>query len=360
MWPRSEIRGSHMPIDRFFASIAEEHGSGAVGVVLSGTASDGTRGLNAIKEKGGITIAQEERTARYSSMPSSAISSGNVDLILTPRGIAQELARLSEHPYVMQRAVPKPSSDGKEEILTLLLSKTGVDFTQYRQTTLLRRIQRRMVVNRMEDVDAYAGLLQQNPAELDALYQDVLIHVTSFFREPEVFESLQERVFPELIKDRDRGDPIRIWLPGCSTGEEVYSVAFRLIEFLENSPVRPSIQIFGTDVSHRVVQKARSGIFGEAIESEVSPERLRRFFTRVSRGYQINKPVRDMCVFARQDITRDPPFSRMDLISCRNVMIYFEPDLQDRLIPLFHYSLKTGGFFASWDGGKHWSVLRSL
>ena len=201
-----------------------------------------------------------------------------------------------------------------------------------------------MVLNRTEDFDAYVDLLQQNPTELDALYQDVLIHVTSFFREPEVFQTLREDVFPELIKDRDRQDPIRIWLPGCSTGEEVYSVAISLMEFLENSQVQPSIQIFGTDVSQRVIEKARSAIFGEAIESEVSPERLRRFFTRIDRGYQINKPIRDLCVFARQDITRDPPFSKMDLISCRNVMIYFEPELQDRLIPLFHYSLKSAGF----------------
>ena len=344
LWPRSEIRSMHMPIDRFFTSVAEEQGSSAIGVVLSGSASDGTRGLNAIKEKGGITIAQNERSARYSSMPSSAISSGNVDLILTPQGIAQELARLSEHPYVTKQAEPKPSTGGKERILTLLLSATGVDFSQYRQTTLLRRIQRRMVVNRTEDFDAYVDLLQQNPTELDALYQDVLIHVTSFFREPEVFQTLREDVFPELIKDRDRQDPIRIWLPGCSTGEEVYSVAIGLMEFLENSQVQPSIQIFGTDVSQRVIEKARSAIFGEAIESEVSPERLRRFFTRIDRGYQINKPIRDLCVFARQDITRDPPFSKMDLISCRNVMIYFEPELQDKLIPLFHYSLKSAGF----------------
>ncbi len=344
LWPRSESRGRHMPIDRFFASVAEEQGSGAIGVVLSGTASDGTRGLNAIKERGGITVAQDERSARYSSMPSSAIASGNVDLVLTPRGIAQELARLSGHPYVKKKQEPQPSQDGKDRILTLLLSGTGVDFAQYRQTTLLRRIQRRMVLNRTEDFDAYVNLLQKNPAELDALYQDVLIHVTSFFREPEVFEALRGNVFPELIKDRDRDNPIRIWLPGSSTGEEVYSVAISLFEFLENSPVRPSIQIFGTDVSQRVVEKARSATFGEAIESEVSPERLRSFFTRIDRGYQINKPIRDMCVFARQDVTKDPPFSKMDLISCRNVMIYFESELQHRLIPLFHYALKSGGF----------------
>ncbi len=344
LWARTENRSRHMPIDRFFASVAEQQGSGAIGVVLSGTASDGTRGLNAIKEKGGITIAQDERTARYFSMPSSAISSGNVDLVLTPRAIAEELARLSGHPYVKEQAEPKPSKDGKDRILALLLAATGVDFAQYRQTTLLRRIQRRMILNRTEEFDTYVDLLQKNSAELEALYQDALIHVTSFFREPEVFEALRKDVFPELVKDRDREDPIRIWLPGSSTGEEVYSVAISLFEFLEDLPVRPAIQIFGTDISQRVIEKARNAIFGEAIESEVSPERLRSFFTRMDRGYQINKPIRDMCVFARQDITRDPPFSKMDLISCRNVMIYFEPELQDKLIPLFHYALKPAGF----------------
>jgi two-component system, chemotaxis family, CheB/CheR fusion protein len=344
LWARSETRGRHLPIDRFFASVAEEQGPRAIGVVLSGTASDGTRGLNAIKEKGGITIAQDERSARYSSMPCNAIASGNVDLVLTPRGIAQELTRLAGHPYVKEQGAPQPTKGGKDKILALLLAATGVDFAQYRQTTLLRRIQRRMVLNQTEDFDAYVELLQKKPDELEALYQDVLIHVTSFFREPEIFESLRESVFPELMKGRNRNDPIRIWLPGSSTGEEVYSVAISLFEFLENSSVRPAIQIFGTDVSQRVVEKARGAIFGEAIESEVSSDRLRSFFTRIDRGYQINKPIRDMCVFARQDVTRDPPFSKMDFISCRNVMIYFEAELQHKLIPLFHYALKPAGF----------------
>ena len=344
LWERPDIRGRHLPIDRFFASVAEEQGSLAIGVVLSGTASDGTRGLSAIKEKGGITIAQDERSARFSSMPSSAISSGNVDLVLTPQGIARELARVSGHSYVKAQTEPKTSRDGKDKILALLLAATGVDFAQYRHTTLLRRIQRRMVLNRTEDFDAYIDFLEKNPDELEALYQEVLIHVTSFFREPETFETLRENVFPKLVKGRHRDDPVRIWLPGSSTGEEVYSIAISLFEFFENSAVRPAIQIFGTDVSQRVVEKARSGIFGEAIESDVSSERLRRFFTRIDRGYRINKPIRDLCVFARQDVTRDPPFSKMDLISCRNVMIYFEPELQRRLIPLFHYALKPSGF----------------
>jgi two-component system CheB/CheR fusion protein len=344
LWPRSEIRARHLPIDRFFTSVAEAKGAGAIGVILSGTASDGTAGVMAIKEKGGIAIAQDERSARYSSMPSSAISSGNVDLVLPPRGIAEELVRLSGHPYVKKKAGPEPSKDGMGKILRLLVSTTGVDFAQYRETTLFRRIQRRIVLNRAENFESYVETLEKNPAELEALYQDILIHVTSFFREPEVFEDLRKSVFPNLVDDRERDDPIRIWLPGSSTGEEVYSVAISLFEFLKTSPVRPAVQIFGTDVSQRVIEKARNGIFGESIESEVSPERLRSFFTKIDRGYRINKSIRDMCVFARQDVTKDPPFSKMDLISCRNVMIYFEPGLQYRLVPLFHYALKSEGF----------------
>jgi chemotaxis methyl-accepting protein methylase len=267
LWPRSESRSRHLPIDRFFASAAEEQGSSAIGVVLSGTASDGTRGLNVIKEKGGITIAQDERSARYSSMPSSAILSGNVDLVLTPRAIAQELGRLSGHPYVKKKGDPEPSHDGKDRILALLLSSTGVNFAAYRQTMLFRRIQRRMLLNRIEDFDVYVDQLKQDPTELEALHQDILIHVTSFFREPEVFDTLREKVFPELMNGRAKDDPIRVWLPGSSTGEEVYSVAISLFEFLQNSPARPSVQIFGTDVSQRVVEKARNAIFGEELQS---------------------------------------------------------------------------------------------
>ena len=240
LWKRSESRGRHMPIDRFFASVALAQGARAIGIVLSGTASDGTLGLNAIKEQGGITIAQDEKSARYSSMPSSAIASGNVDLILTPRAIAEELGRIAGHPYVRIEADHEPSKNGKETIVALLLAATGVNFAQYRQSTLLRRVQRRMVLTRTESFDAYVDLLHKSPAELDALYQDVLIHVTSFFREPEVFEALREIVFPALVKGRTRDEPIRIWLPGSSTGEEVYSVAITLFEFLENVPIASS------------------------------------------------------------------------------------------------------------------------
>ena len=277
-------------------------------------------------------------------MPRSAISSGNVDLILTPRAIAEELARISGHPYVRRQTEPNPSKDGKEIVLTLLLAASGVDFKQYRQTTLLRRIQRRMVLNRTEDFDVYVDLLQKNPAELEALYQDILIHVTSFFREPEIFETLRETVFPELIKAGTEMSQFGFGCPDARPGKKFILLRSVFSNFWRTSQVTAVSSDFWHGCEPASRRKCPERIFGEAIESEVSPERLRSFFTRIDRGYQINKPIRDMCVFARQDVTRDPPFSKMDLISCRNVMIYFEPELQHRLIPLFHYALKSSGF----------------
>ncbi|HZC36508.1 MAG TPA: CheR family methyltransferase, partial [Chthoniobacterales bacterium] len=231
-----------------------------------------------------------------------------------------------------------------KSIFTLLRSKTEVDFSQYRRTTIRRRIQRRMAVHPVDDLDKYLTFLKRNPDEVDALYKEMLIHVTEFFREPETFEVLQTTVLPRLLEKRSSNDPIRIWLPGCSTGEEAYSLAIIVTEFFDSRPESPVVQIFATDVSDRVLEIARKGVFGQRIEASVSKERLRRFFSKVDRGYQINKQIRDLCVFARQNVLRDPPFSRLDLISCRNVLIYFESAAQKKLIPFFHYALKPGGF----------------
>ena len=341
---RTESAGRHLPIDYFFHSLAKAQGSKAVAVVLSGMGHDGSAGLKSVKEQGGTTFAQDEPSAQHGSMPASAIESGYVDIVNTPRKIAAELARLAQDRRAKgtrKRSVPE---NGLKNIFALLRSRTEVDFSLYRKTTVRRRIQRRMVVHRLDEIDDYFTFLKRNPEEVDVLFREMLIHVTSFFREPETFEVLKTVVLPRLVEKRAHNDPIRIWLPGCSTGEEAYSLAIIVTEFFDNRPESPAIQIFATDVSDRVLEIARKGIFDANIAGAISKERLRRFFSKNERGYQIKKHIRDLCVFARQNVLRDPPFSRLDFISCRNVLIYFETAAQKKLIPFFHYALKAGGF----------------
>ncbi len=265
-----------------------------------------------------------------------------------PEGIARELARLGRHPYIAQPAAkaedPLPESDGElSKVFILLRSATGVDFSFYKPPTLKRRIARRMALHKVGSLAHYVRFLRQTPHEVDALYQDLLINVTSFFREPEAFEVLKKNVFPRLLKDRPAQTPVRVWVPGCSTGEEAYSIAIALLEFLGHKGAGAPVQIFATDVSERAIDEARAGIYPAGIGADVSPARLRRFFAVRDGGFQISKAVRDVCVFARQDVTKDPPFSRLDLISCRNLLIYLGPVLQKRVIPIFHYALKPGG-----------------
>ncbi len=343
---REEGRGGHLPIDHFFESLAAHRGNKAIGVVLSGNASDGTLGLKAIKAAGGIAFAQEEASAKFPGMPRSAINAGVVDYVLPLEKIAGELARLGGAPYVRAAAdeIEARPGDGVRKVFKMLHTATGVDFASYRQTTIQRRIQRRLTVQRVEALEEYLKLLEKDPAEVQALFHDILIHVTNFFREPESFAALDAQVFPELLKNRSSDEPIRIWVPGCSTGEEAYSLAIRLVEFLADKPKRIPIQVFGTDVSEHVIEVARRGIYDATIEANVSPEQLRRFFIKTDRGYQVNKGIRELCVFARQNVVKDPPFSKLDLISCRNVLIYFEPVLQKKLIPVFHYALKPLGY----------------
>ncbi len=345
--PRGKTNGPHLPIDEFFRSLSGECDGTSIGVVLSGNASDGTEGLMAIKANGGITFAQDEKSAKYPGMPRSAVRSGCVDFVLPPAKIAEEIARLGKHPFVVKGRQPQAGEapvDGLKKIYSLLRSATGVDFSQYKQTTIHRRIERRMVVHRIDDHEQYAEYLQTHPDEVDAAYQDALIHVTSFFREPETFAAMERLVYPALMRERGQNRTVRVWVPGCSTGEEAYSLAISLLEYMGDTPGAPAIQIFGTDVSERVVEQARKGIFPASIEAQVSPERLRRFFNRTETGWQISKAVRDRCVFARQNVIKDPPFSKIDLVSCRNVLIYFEPVAQKKLIPIFHYALKPGGW----------------
>jgi two-component system CheB/CheR fusion protein len=247
-------------------------------------------------------------------------------------------------PRVVKPPPAQLPEDALYKVFIMLRSAFGVDFTYYKHTTIRRRIMRRMVLHKIEGLDKYIKFLQNNPAELNALYQDILITVTNFFRDAEEFEALKENVFPNIVKNRAPDAPIRVWTPGCSTGEEAYSIAISWVEFLKEAATSTPIQIFATDVNDKAIEKARAGVYPESITADVSPERLRRFFTKVDGGYQINKSIRDMCVFARQDVTKDPPFSKMDLISCRNVLIYLGPVLQKKVIPLFHYALSSPGF----------------
>jgi len=348
--PRIDSHGAHMETDRFMRSLAEDQGNRAIGVILSGTGTDGTLGMMEIQAHGGVTFAQDESTASYDGMPRSAIAAGCVDYVLPPDGIAQEITRIARHPYVgrdpaseIVQEVPAVDS-GLSAIFQILQRATGVDFTHYRQTTVVRRIQRRMLVHKIDKLEDYVTHVQSSPAEVKALYRDMLINVTSFFRNPRVFEALKSQVFPGLLKNHPPESAIRIWTPGCASGEETYSVAIALLEFLEGKAPYPSIQLFGTDVSESSVTKARSGSYPENIQADVSPERLRRYFAKSEGGYRISKSIRDMCIFAQHNVISDPPFSQMDLICCRNLLIYLEPVLQNKVIALFHYAARRGGY----------------
>ncbi len=348
--PRSTSRGRQTPIDFFFRSLADQYKSRAIGVVLSGTLSDGALGLRAIKAEGGVTFAQDENSAKFPDMPRAAIAAGAVDFVFPPEGIATELARMGRHPYVRPSA-PAPAAEEEpagekdhRQILALLRRVTGVDFSHYRQTTVKRRISRRMALKKADSPRNYLRLLRADQGEAHALYEDILINVTGFFRDPTAFDSLKELVFPAILKNRSADTPIRIWVPGSSTGEEVYSIAIALFESLQERGINPPIQIFATDLSQEAVNKARSGVYLENAVADVSRERLKRFFVKADNGWQISKAIRSICIFARQNVTTDPPFSNLDLISCRNLLIYLEPVLQKRVVPLFHYALKPGGF----------------
>ena len=348
---RVEVEGKHMPIDHFLLSLAKDQKSRAIGVILSGTSMDGIQGLRAIKDEGGITIAQDEQSAKYYDLPRSAVAAGCVDLVLRPEDIAQELVKLSRHPYVPYLETEGaenllPQSD-LEKIFGLLRKATKVDFADYKHATIKRRILRRMLILKTEKMEDYLKYLQTNPGELGSLFQDILISVTGFFREPETFEALKHEIFPSILKNRSADDAIRVWVPGCSTGEEVYSLAICLVEYLDRSRVHPSIQIFATDVNEAVLEKARQGVY--AASASISAERLQRFFVPTNGSIQVSKPIRRMCVFAKQDVTADPPFSKLDLIVCRNLLIYLGLALQRKLLPIFHYSLKPTGFLVLGD-----------
>jgi len=338
------------PIDAVFKELAKNYANKLVGIILSGTGSDGVIGLKEIKAQGGITFAQSEDSAQYSDMPHNAIFSGNVDLIMSPEDIASkcvELSKSSKEFYFGNKKSSRIITDGGEKavalILELLKQYSGVDFPNYKRQTLIRRIERRMMLLMMDTVDEYLIYIKNNKSELQELFEDALINVTSFFRDPKVFSLLSKKVFPSILKNKTSGNPIRIWVPGVATGEEAYSIAIQLTEFFKDKTSLPEIKIFGTDISEKALAQARSGIYNDNIKANVSADRLRQYFTKTEQGFKIKRFIRDMCVFARHDLTRDPPFSNMDLISCRNVLIYLGDSIQKTVIPMLHYALKQEG-----------------
>jgi two-component system CheB/CheR fusion protein len=341
--PRNEQESGIHSIDHFLTALAPIYQSKAIAVILSGTANDGTAGVKAIKAEGGITFAQDE-SAKFRGMPRHAVESGFVDFVLPPERIAAELQSILPSLYKNELRVEEIENNEKElrKIHLLLLNKYQVDFTLYKQSTIVRRIIRRIALNRLNGLEEYIDLLRESPTESGLLYKDLLINVTSFFRESTMYTALSKKIFPALLKERRANDPIRIWVPACATGEEPYSIAICLFEYLKEKAITTQVQIFATDLSEPSIQKARMGIYGKNALVNVSGQRLEKFFVKTGGLYQIIKPIRDVCVFASHNLLKDPPFSRMDIISCQNVLIYMEPNTQKKILQAFHYALNPG------------------
>ena len=328
----------YLPIDGLFASLAGVLGERAVGVVLSGTAHDGTEGLRAIHSAGGLTFAQEPSSAQFDQMPRSAIAAGVAEVVLAPAQIGDELGAIAKLAPRQATSV-STRKPGIERILDQLREASGIDFTSYKRTTIERRLARRLAKFHLATLDDYSAYLAEHPTEASEVYEDLLIHVTEFFRDPEVLGKLVSHVIPALVRDKPADAPVRVWVPGCSTGEEVYSLAILLLESLGDR----TVQLFGSDLSEKAIETARLGRYPVSIASHVGAARLEKFFHREEGGYRINRDVRERCVFVRHDVVADPPFSKLDLVSCRNVLIYLGPELQKRVIPLFHYALNQPG-----------------
>ena len=345
---RDATQRHHLPIDAFMESLALGKRERAIGIVLSGTGSDGTHGLQKIRAEGGITFAQTEESARFDGMPHSAIASGSADFALNPRQIARKLVHLAAHPSLMHSKKRIHGSalegDALKRILQILRSATGADFTCYRTSTILRRIRRRMVLLKAKNLSDYALTLADLPGEIVALRKDMLIHVTSFFRDTSAFEAIKRKVLSRLLKEKHPEDPIRVWVPGCASGEEVYSLAICLAELARDKSLNFSFQLFGTDISEESLTKARKGSYSASELKHISPKRMRRFFTTENGTRRVVKSIREKCLFAKQDALQDTPFSRLDIISCRNLLIYLVPSAQSRLLSTFHYALKPGGY----------------
>ncbi|MCA9136613.1 MAG: PAS domain-containing protein [Planctomycetales bacterium] len=335
-----------LPIDYFFRSLADDQQERAICIVLSGTGTDGTIGLTAIKRESGMAMAQEPSSAKYAGMPSSAIATGLVDYVSTPAEMPAKLVAYVKGPYLAGGAVaaelPSVPAEPMQKIFVLLRSRTGHDFSSYKSNTLRRRIQRRMNVHQIRKPDQYVRFLQENPHEIDILFKELLISVTNFFRDADAWESLVKSL-QELIKSRPANHAFRAWVPGCATGEEAFSAAIALRECIEKVGRRIDVQVFGTDLDAEAIEVARIGQYPAGIEVDVSSKRLERYFVHDDGTYRIHKEVREMVIFAPQNVIKDPPFTKLDLISCRNLLIYLNADLQKKLLPIFHYALKPGG-----------------
>ena len=346
----SSPRGQRLPIDFFFRSLAQDQHERAICVVLSGTGSDGTLGVRAIKSEGGMVMVQSPDSTEYDGMPRSAVATGLVDFVLLPAEMPAQLIRYAAHAFDKSpkvEATPPPKSENAlKKLFILLRAQTGHDFSLYKPSTINRRIERRMALQQIETMERYVKHAQQTPAEVESLFRDLLIGVTNFFRDPEVFKVLEEKTIPQLFAGKPAGGTIRVWTPGCASGEEAYSLAILLAERQESLKQNHKIQIFATDIDSQAIATARAGLYPAGIAADIPPERLTRFFSAENDGgaYRIHKTIRDMLVFSEQDVIRDPPFSKLDLISCRNLMIYMGLDLQKKLIPLFYYALNPDGY----------------
>ena len=337
-----------LPIDFFFRSLADDQQDSSIGVILSGMGTDGTLGLKAIKEKGGIVFIQEPSSAKFDGMPGSAIAAGLADVISPVDTLPSKIVDYLENKPLIKRTEEDPADNvvsSFDNIMILLRSQTGHDFSSYKKNTIDRRIERRMGVHQIDKIATYVLYLQKNPQELDLLFKEFLIGVTSFFREPMEWKLLKDKVLPAILAERAPSNTIRVWVSGCSTGEEAYSLAIVFKEVL--AQLEPSqdfsMQIFATDLDREAIDKAREGVFSANIAEDMSSERLKRYFVKVDRGYQVIKSIRDMVIFAQQNMIKDPPFTKIDILTCRNLLIYLTPELQKKLLPLFHYSLNPGG-----------------
>ncbi len=345
--------GIKMPIDSFLRSLAEDQGNRGVAVILSGTGTDGTLGVRAVQAAGGVVFVQDPADAKYDGMPRSAIQTSLADYVLPVEEIARQLATLiARYPARKGMLLDEAMPHAIQKILMVVRAKTGHDFSLYKKNTVSRRVQRRMNVHNMQNAEDYIHHLREHPEEVDQLFRELLINVTSFFRDPEAFDGLKTTVLPELLHDKPDGYTMRVWVPGCATGEEAYSIAMVIREYAEQTGHDYRVQMFSTDMDEASIGQARTGFFPSNIVLDVSPPRLAKFFVKEETGYRVRKDIREWIVFAVQDAAKDAPFTKLDLVSCRNVLIYMEPELQNRLITLFHYSLKTGGmlFLGSSEG----------